>query len=103
MLCTFFYCDFFVFAVDSLLMISIFNYRFYECNNCTLCYMYLQVIRINIIVIIINKTLSMVAWNSFNLRFLDKMDFHIFVSLLRAFQAIAFLTLIDVLLSAPNP
>ena len=36
----------------SLLMISIFNYRFYECNNCTLCYMYLQVIRINIIIII---------------------------------------------------
>ena len=36
----------------SLLMISIFNYRYYECY-CTLCYMYLQVIRINIIIIII--------------------------------------------------
>ena len=36
----------------SLLMISIFDYRYYECY-CTLCYMYLQVIRINIIIIII--------------------------------------------------
>ena len=32
-------------------MISIFNYRWYECYV-TLCYMYLQVIRINIIIII---------------------------------------------------
>ena len=36
----------------SLLMISIFSYRFYECNNCTLCYMYLQAIRINIIILL---------------------------------------------------
>ena len=34
-------------------MISIFNYRYYECY-CTLCCMYLQVIRINIIIIIIH-------------------------------------------------
>ena len=38
----------------SLLMISIFNYRYYDCY-CTLCYMYLQVIQINIIIIIIRR------------------------------------------------
>ena len=35
-----------------LLMNSYFNYCFYECY-CTLCYMYLQVIQMNIIIIII--------------------------------------------------
>ena len=38
----------------SLLMNSYFNYCFHECY-CTLCYMYLQVIQINIIIIIIIK------------------------------------------------
>ena len=46
MLCTFIYCDFFVFAITDD------DFYYYECY-CTLCYMYLQVIRINIIIIII--------------------------------------------------
>ena len=36
-------------------MISVFNYHYYECY-CTLCYMYLQVIRINIIIIIMTSS-----------------------------------------------
>ena len=48
MLCTFICCDFFVFAIA--LLNSYFNHCFHECY-CIMCYMYLQVIQINIIII----------------------------------------------------